>query len=106
MDDVAKLRKPTVLIDDYGNEIKAFSEKQIFCDTRSITRREFYDAAQAGLRPEVVLRMQKIDYEGEEEIEWRGKVYHVMRTYWDDADLMEIYLEERTAQNAGRRSSS
>lgn len=100
MDDIAILRKATISLDAVGNEVKTYSERQVFCKTRGVTRREFYDAAQAGLRPQIVLIMQnKIDYEGEEEVEFHGKVYGVMRTYWDDADEIELILEERTALN-------
>lgn len=100
MDDVAILREATVSTDLVGNEIKTYTEKKVFCRTRSVTRREFYDAAQAGLRPNVVLILQnKVDYNGEEEAEWHGKVYSILRTYWNDSDEIELVLEERTALN-------
>lgn len=102
MDDIAILRAATITTDAVGNEIKTYSEKKVFCRTRGVTRREFYDAAQAGLRPTVVFVLQnKIDYNGEEEIEWRGKVYRIIRTYWNDADEIELTVEERTAHNGG-----
>lgn len=99
MDDVAKLLIPTVRIDDYGNEVKTYEEKQIYCKVRSTTLREFYQAAQAGLRPSLVLTMQGADYTGEEAVAWRGKVYGVVRSYWRQADEIELTLEERTVYN-------
>ena len=68
MDDVAKLLVPIIRIDDLGNEVKTYQEKQIYCKVRSTTLREFYQAAQAGLRPSLVLTMQGADYNGEEVI--------------------------------------
>ena len=96
MDDVAKLLVPTIRIDDLGNEVKTYQEKQIYCKVRSTTMREFYQAAQAGLRPSIVLTMQGADYNGEEAIVWRGKVYGIIRSYWRQADEIELTLEERT----------
>lgn len=101
MDDIAILRKATVTTDAVGNTVKAYSERQVFCKTRSVTRSEFYDAAQAGLRPSVVLALSsRIDYEGEDEAVWAGKVYGIIRAYWtDDGDSVELTLEEKTALN-------
>ncbi len=101
MDDIAILRKATESVDAVGNTIKTYTETQVFCKTRSVTRAEFYDAAQAGLRPSVVLSLSTAaDYHGEEEAEWHGKVYGVLRTYWtDDGDGIELTLEEKTGLN-------
>lgn len=100
MDDVATLRQAVITTDAVGNEVKTYIEKTVYCKTHGVTRREFYDAAQAGLRPNVVLTLSnKVDYNGEEEVEWRGKVYGVLRTYWNDADQIELTLEERTSLN-------
>ena len=99
MDDVAKLLVPIIRIDDLGNEVKTYQEKQIYCKVRSTTLREFYQAAQAGLRPAIALTMQGADYNGEEAIVWRGKVYGIIRSYWRQADEIELTLEERTVYN-------
>lgn len=101
MDDIAVLRKATATTDAVGNAVKTYTETQVFCKTRSVTRSEFYDAAQAGLRPAVVLSLSNAaDYHGEEEAEWRGKVYGILRAYWtEDGDGIELTLEEKTGLN-------
>lgn len=100
MDGVAILRKKVVVIDAYGNEIETYSERQVYCKARSTTRSEFYSAAQAGLRPEIIMVLQnKADYEGEDEVEYSGKVYKVIRTYWDDKDPVELTLAEKVTAN-------
>lgn len=101
MDSTATLRKATVTTDQVGNEVRTYSEKEVFCKARSVTRSEFYDAAQAGLRPSIVLTLAtRLDYEGEEEVTFEGRTYGVIRTYWTDAsDEIELTLEERTALN-------
>ena len=106
MDDIAILLIPVMRVDEYGNEVKTYQEKHVSCKVRSTTLREFYQAAQAGLRPSLVLTMQGADYNGEEVIVWRGKVYGIIRSYWKQADEIELTLEERTIYNGGSDSSS
>lgn len=103
MDDVAILRAETVNVDDVGNTVTAYSDRQVFCRTRGVTRREFYDAQQAGLRPSIVLLLSnRADYSGEKVAVYHGAEYSIIRTYWTDGgDEIELTLEERTA-NYGR----
>ena len=98
-DDIALLVSEEIEVDDIGNETKKLTEKQIYCQVRSATMREFYQAAQAGLRPSVVLTMQEADYSGEKVVVWRNKAYSVLRVYWNTGDFIELSLEERTALN-------
>ena len=103
MDDVAILRTETTTTDDIGVESKEFTDKQVFVRARAVTRREFYEAQQAGLRPSLVLVLSnRADYAGEKVALFHGTEYTVLRTYWtDDGDEIELTLEERTA-NYGR----
>lgn len=101
MDTTALLRKEIITTNSIGQEEKTYQTREVFCKARSVTRREFYEAAQAGMRPEVVLTLShRLDYEGEKEAEWQGRVYLIRRTYWtEDSDAIELILEERTALN-------
>lgn len=103
MDDVAILRVETIGTDAIGNEIKTYTDKQVFVKTRGVTRREFYDAQQAGLRPSLVLVLSnRADYAGEKLAVFHGIEYTVLRTYWtDDGDEIELTLEERVANYGG-----
>lgn len=103
MDDVAILRTETITVNDIGVEKKTYTDKQVFVKTRAVTRREFYDAQQAGLRPSLVLILQNtVDYNGEKVAIYRGHEYTVLRTYWtDDGDSIELTLEERVANYGG-----
>lgn len=82
--------------DDYGNPI--YSEpkrKQVFCNERSIGYQEFYRAGTEGLRPEYALTIHDFEYENEKQVEYKGQVYEVLRTYKPDAGLLELTVGEK-----------
>lgn len=103
MDDVATLRTETVEVNDIGVEKRTYTDRQVFVKTRAVTRREFYDAQQAGLRPSLVLVLSnRADYAGEKVALFHGTEYTVLRTYWSDGgDEVELTLEERVANYGG-----
>lgn len=108
MDDVIKLiaRYGKPAIDDEGNELPNIVKNTVMCDVRSVTRSEFYQAAQRGLHPTVIFVISNpLDYDGETEIEWtdpkgRSRIYDVIRVYQDpETDEIEITAEERIGSN-------
>lgn len=103
MDSVAKLIAETITVNDIGQEVKEETARQVFCQTRSITRSEFYDAANAGLKPEAVLILSTAyDYQGEKLVEWGGERYTVMRTYQaPDSDALELTIQQEVANYGG-----
>ena len=71
--------------DEQGNEILQISKRRVFCRTRSVYHTEYYEAAQLDLSPTVAFIIShQVDYQGEKEVEWRGKTYDVIRVDWDD----------------------
>lgn len=103
MDDVIKLVKRTYTRDAEGNQIAAEDERQVFCQVESVTRSEFYQAAQAEMHPEYMFILSHFkDYEGEKFIkytDWTGQEHllYVTRVYRvPGADRLELTAEERT----------
>lgn len=108
MDDVLKLVKSTYTTDSAGNQIEEAVFREVFCRVRSVTRTEFYQAAQTELHPEIVFVLSTFrDYEGEKDIlytDWTGaeKRYSVLRTYRvPDSDELEITATERIGDQNG-----
>lgn len=98
MDDVAKLiRKTAQTVDKYGNQVFTEEKMEVFVQALSTTRSEFYNAAQAGLRPDLLLRISHAaDYAGETEAEYHGKRYAIIRAYRiPNGDAIELTLEEK-----------
>jgi SPP1 family predicted phage head-tail adaptor len=85
MDSVCKLIKEKELTRDrYGNPQVTRQEREVFCQIRSVTRSEFYAAANAGLEPQFVIRLADFaEYDNEQIVEYEGEVFSIIRTYRD-----------------------
>lgn len=88
--------------DSYGNEILTPSKRDVFCRVRSVSRSEFYQAAQTDLHPTYIFSISHYkDYAGEKLVkytDWTGKekTYTVIRAYrLPDSDVIELTAEER-----------
>lgn len=90
-----------VTYDDYGNEITTMIEREVFVQPRGVYAREFYNAAQIGLHPEITFELSnREDYNGERIIEFEGKDYTIIRADWTaQRDKMSLICEERTNVN-------
>lgn len=63
-----------------------YARKTVLCDVRSASRSEFYQAAQAGLHPELEVSLFFADYNGEPLVRFNDDFYKVIRTYRSDRD--------------------
>lgn len=107
MDDVIKLVAfGNESYDAYGNPIPVKTAREVFCKVRSVTRNEFYQAAQTDLHPEFVFILTHYkDYYGETEIRYDAwgageKVYQVLRTYHNpETGELELIVGERVGDN-------
>ena len=95
-DTTATLYKETITKDEYLNEIKTYSGKEVFLRrTRSIYRDEFYQAAAQGMKPAAVLVVFFGDYDGEKVVKWGNTYYTITRAYQrPNSDDLELTIEE------------
>lgn len=64
------------------------SKTKKFCDVRSISQSEFYQAAASGLKPEYKFVLADyLDYDGQKEVEYEGVRYSIKRTYRSGTEL-------------------
>lgn len=89
MDSVCMLIKETKNgRDRYGNPQIIRTEREVMCQAYSVNRSEFYSAANAGLNPQVVIRLSDyLEYDGEKLVEYEGELYSVIRTYRDRGSM-------------------
>ena len=85
--------------DDTGNQIVIEVETVILCGLKSVGRNEFYNAAAAGLKPELVVVVHGYEYSGESAIEFDRNRYRVIRTYAPGFEEMELTCEKVIADS-------
>lgn len=107
IDDVIKLVSVRYVKDRFGNQKPVRTPRQVFCKVGNVGRSEFYQAAQAGLKPEYIFTLSHyIDYEGEPELlytdrDGKEKLYSIVRVYRPaNSDRLEITAELKVGINA------
>ncbi|VTY17754.1 phage head closure protein [Streptococcus anginosus] len=73
-----------------------FEEKRltILCRKRSVTRSEFYQANQVGLRPILVVDVHSFEYDNQVVAEYEGKRYRILKPFPVDLEILELTLTE------------
>ena len=94
MTDVLALITQTITTDVYGNEVATESESTVYCEVASITRTEFYAAANTELNPEYRFTVFFGDYSGQTVLKYHDERYAIYRTY-RSGDYMELYAERK-----------
>lgn len=88
------LIKEDFIEDEIGNQIPSEIKKTVFCDVESVSRSEFYNAANTGLKPSLVFIVHSYEYENEEKVEFEENKYKVIRTYLRNVDEIELTCEK------------
>lgn len=99
--DVIYLIAETRTQDEIGQFISTEAKRMVFCDVRSVSRNEWYDAGRDGMRPSLCFVMFTPDYNGEKIIEYSGTRYSVYRTYVGRNEQLELYVEEKGGSGNG-----
>lgn len=102
IDDVIKLISSGYTGDEEGNQIPTGAPRTVFCRVESVTRNEFYQAAQVDMHPTYVFILSDYrDYRGEKRLrytDWTGheQTYNITRVYREpNGDSLELTAEER-----------
>jgi SPP1 family predicted phage head-tail adaptor len=88
--DVIKLISITNAVNGMGDTTETPTERQVYANKTSVKRAEFYQAQAVGLKPEIVLEVKLIDYEGEKKLLYEGEEYDVIREYSKDGENIEL----------------
>ena len=80
--------------------------RKAYCDVRSVSQTEAYQARAAGLNPELRLRLtHSFEYQGEKRCIFRGIQYDIIRTYMEETDGVELTIQRREG-NADVRAAA
>ena len=97
-EDTAILKgNPQASYDQYGNEVLTYTDTTVYVQSRSVYQQEFYNAAQLGIRPSLVLILaNRMDYDGQKIVEYQNVLYDVVRADWKNGrDTLALTLAER-----------
>lgn len=88
--------------DDIGQKIYTESTSLVYADIKSVSRSEFFQAGEYGLKPSYVAEMFAPDYNGEElcELTMFGTTdkYSIYRTYLGLNEKIELYLQKEVGK--------
>ncbi|QKE71874.1 phage head closure protein [Arthrobacter citreus] len=70
-------------------------DRQVFCQKKSIPQNEFFQAGQSGIKSSFIFIVNTHDYQDEGNLQYKGKTYHVYRTYERPDETIELYVEVR-----------
>ncbi|MRS25908.1 phage head closure protein [Bacillus sp. RIT694] len=94
MNDILFFPVLTTTTDDLGQvEVTEGFARQVFCEKKSISQNEFFQAGQNGFKPKCVLIVYSLDYQEEQKIQYNNKTYSIYRTYERDDERIELYCE-------------
>lgn len=93
-DDRIKLLALTFeIVDSFPVEHRAATE--VWADRKSVTRAEYYQASQSGIKADVIFTVPAIDYAGQSVVEYDGELYDVVRTYQTELDHIDLTCTKR-----------
>ena len=100
MDNMNKAKKIKLIANAYtsdsiGQLIPTESEKSVFAIIRSASQSEFFNAGEAGFKPDKVFDVLLTEYDGQSGVEFGSDVYTIYRTYDRDDGRVELYAEKR-----------
>ncbi len=85
-DEICSLLVMEVNVSETGDPIEIVSaEKEVFCRVYSASEREKTYASTRGKKAEMVVELpDRIDYNEEQFVRWRGRIYEVLDAKWND----------------------
>ncbi|MFA2810172.1 phage head closure protein [Bacillus mycoides] len=97
MNDILLFPAVTTTKDELGQvEVSGDFTRQVFCEKKSVSQNEFFQAGQNGFKPKCVLIVYTLDYQEEQKVKYREKEYSIYRTYERDDEKIELYCEVKT----------
>ena len=79
--------------DEIGQWQSVKTARQVYCDVRSVSASEWFDAGRDGFKPSLCFIMFRPDYQGEQIVEYNGQQYGIYRTYVGRNERIELYTE-------------
>lgn len=91
-------KSTTETYDEYGNPIESNKDISILCSEGAVSRSEYYQASNAGLKAQAVVYINPADYSGEKTATFLGNTHTIERVYpYEDGGVkyLELTLVDR-----------
>lgn len=83
---------PVETEDEIGNTItSSFTTTKCYAKKQSVRVNEFYNATMVGLTPSCEFVVKRLNYNGQDELEWNNERYSIIRTV-DPKNKFDIVL--------------
>lgn len=79
--------------DDLGQFVKSELRTSVFCSDLSISRAEFSNAGQLGLKPSKLLIVDSESYDNELYVQYNKTKYSIYKTFMRNDGFTELYCE-------------
>lgn len=90
--EIIYLINKVVRTDDIGNDVvSSETTTKCYAKAQSIRTNEFYNAVEVGLNLSVEFVIKRLNYDGQDEIDWNNERYSVIRTI-DPKNKFDIVL--------------
>jgi SPP1 family predicted phage head-tail adaptor len=80
-------------VNDLGNPVSADTQTTVFANKKSVRQSEVYQAAAAGLKPELMFEVNTDEYTQQAFATWNSKRYKVIRAYSREDGITELILQ-------------
>lgn len=85
------IKENTPGIDEYGDYTVTTTERKVYPrDKKDISQREFYQAQNTDLQPEIKFKILLNEYKNEEYFRYKNVRYKIIRTYSPDDEFIEL----------------
>lgn len=74
---------------EHGEVIQNIEWRQVFANKKSIRQSEFYQAANVGLKPELLFEVYSFEFNNDEKVRFNGKEYSIIRAY-EKGEITEL----------------
>lgn len=83
-------------------EAPSMEGREVYCEVKSVSQTEAYQARATGLNPEYRLVLtHSFEYQGEKLCEFLGVLYEIIRTYMNESDGIELTIQRVDGNAAG-----
>ena len=84
--------------DDLGEWTETQTKTEVFAMVNSVTMNEFYNAGLQGFKPDYRFTVWLNEYDDQELVEYKDKIYAVYRSYRRDDGRIELYVNEKKGE--------